>query len=175
MLVTDGGEISPQEIAEETDRHPGSVRRALDRIPELVEREYGSVSLRSKYIADLVHDAVKEAKEATRRAAEAGAKAMEAAERGVDESTSAFIAWAAKHDIDVQDRGGGDLKLEFGKVDDIRKKLREGFDLWTSADMPEERYRMAKVRYREDVGSKGNYLSTSEVKSFATRAWRLLD
>lgn len=96
VLVTDGGEISPKDIAEETGRHPASVRRALNRIPELVEREYGSDSLRSKYIADLVHDAVKEAREATRRAAEAGAKAIEAAERGIDESTSAFIAWAAK-------------------------------------------------------------------------------
>ena len=175
VLVTDGGEVSPKDIAEEADRHPGSVRRALDRIPELVEREYGSVSLRSKYIADLVHDAVKEAKDATRRAAEAGAKAIEAAERGVDESTSAFIAWAAKHDIEVQDREGDDLKLDFGTVDDIRKKLREGFDLWTSADMPEQRYRMAKVRYKEDVGAKGNYISETDIKSFANTAWRLLD
>ncbi|OVE82939.1 helix-turn-helix domain-containing protein [Natronolimnobius baerhuensis] len=101
VLITDGGEVSPQDIANETGRHPGSVRRALGRIPELVEREYGKVSLRSKYIADLVHDAVKEAREATRRAAEAGAKAIEAAERGLDQSTSAFIAWATKHDIDV--------------------------------------------------------------------------
>ena len=96
VLVTDGGKVSPKDIAEEAGRHPGSVRRTLDRIPELVEREYGSVSLRSKYIADLVHDAVKEAEEATRRAAEAGAKAIEIAERGVDKSTSAFIAWATK-------------------------------------------------------------------------------
>jgi len=41
-----------------------------------------------------------------------------------------------KFNINVQDRQGGPLRLDFGKVDDIRKKLREGFDLWTSADMP---------------------------------------
>jgi len=34
----------------------------------MVEKEYGRVSLRSNHIADLVHDAVKEAKESTRRA-----------------------------------------------------------------------------------------------------------
>lgn len=175
VLVTDGGKISPKDIAEEADRHPGSVRRALDRIPELVEREYRSVSLRSKYIADLVHDAVKEAKEATRRAAEAGAKAIEAAERGVDESTSAFIAWAAKYDIDVQDREGRELELEFGTVDDVRKKLREGLELWRSADMPEERYRMARVRYKEEVDAGYNYVDRTEVNSYATVAWRLLD
>ncbi|WP_226011749.1 hypothetical protein [Halomicrobium salinisoli] len=148
---------------------------ALDRIPELVQHEYGSVSLRSKYIADLVHDAVKEAKQATRRAAEAGAKAIEAAERGVDESTSAFIAWAAKHDIDVQDREGGPLRLDLGTVDDVRQKLREGYDLWTSAGMPEERYRMATIQYKEETSSDLNYVDETSVKSFAMEAWRYLD
>jgi len=42
----------------------------------MVEKEYGRVSLRSNHIADLVHDAVKEAKESTRRAVEAGLKAI---------------------------------------------------------------------------------------------------
>lgn len=174
VLVTDGGEVSPQDIADEADRHPGSVRRALDRIPDLVEREYGSVSLRSKYIADLVHDAVKEAKEATRRAAEAGAKAIEAAERGLDESTSAFIAWAAKHDIDVQDRGGAPLRLEYGTVDDIRRMLREGYELWASADMPEERFRMAKVQYKEETDAGYKSIDKTETQTFAMEAWRHL-
>lgn len=174
VLVTDGGEVSPQDIADETGRHPGSVRRALDRISELVEREYGKVSLRSKYIADLVHDAVKEAREATRRAAEAGAKAIEAAERGLDQSTSAFIAWAAKHDIDVRDRDGDALRLEFGVVDDIKRKLREGYELWTAADMPEDRYRMAKVRYEEEIDSGLRSIDKTETKSFASVAWHHL-
>jgi hypothetical protein len=50
---------------------------------------------------------------------------MEAAERGVNGSTSVFISCAAKHDIDVQDKDDGTLRLEFGAVNDIRKKLRE--------------------------------------------------
>ncbi|ELZ06801.1 hypothetical protein C480_07207 [Natrialba aegyptia DSM 13077] len=174
VLVTDGGEVSPQDIADETGRHPGSVRRALDRIPELVEREYEKVSVRSKYIADLVHDAVTEAKEATRRAAEAGAKAIEAAERGLDQSTSAFIAWAAKHDIDVRDRDGDELRLEFGIVDDIKRKLREGYELWTAADMPEDRYRMAKVRYKKEIDSGLRSIDKTEMKSFASVAWHHL-
>ncbi|OLZ42012.1 hypothetical protein A6E15_13940 [Natrinema saccharevitans] len=174
VLVTDGGEVSPQDIADETGRHPGSVRRALNRIPELVEREYGRVSLRSKYIADLVHDAVKEAKEATRRAAEAGAKAIEAAERGLDQSTSAFIAWAAKHDIDVRDRDGEELRLEFGVVDDIKRKIREGYELWTAADMPEDRYRMAKIQYEKEIDSGLRSIDKTETKSFASVAWHHL-
>lgn len=170
VLVTDGGEVSPQDIADETGRHLGSVRRALNRIPELVEREYGKVSLRSKYIADLVHDAVTEARDATRRAAEAGAKAIEAAERGLDQSTSAFIAWAAKHDIDIRDREGDKLRLEFGVVDDIKQKIREGYELWTAADMPENRYRMAKVRYEKEIDSGLRSIDKTERKSFASVA-----
>ncbi|WP_244605368.1 MarR family transcriptional regulator [Halorhabdus rudnickae] len=174
VLVTDGGEVSPKDIAEEADRHPGSVRRALDQIPELVEHEYGSVSLRSKYIADLVHDAVREAKEATRRAAEAGAKAMEAAEKGLDETTSAFIAWAAKHDIDLQDRDSGPLRLEFGAVDEVRRLLREGYELWTGADMPAERFRMATVRYKQETDAGYESVDATEVQSYTTEAWRYL-
>lgn len=110
-----------------------------------------------------------------RRAAEAIAKALEAAERGIDQTTSAFFAWAAKYDIDVQDREGGPLRVEFGAVDDLRRKLREGYDLWTAADMPPERYHMAKVRYKEEVESDLNYLDTTETNSFVAEAWRLLE
>lgn len=50
------------------------------------------MSLRSNYTAELVQEAVSETRSAVRRAAEAGAKAIEAAERGLDGKTSAFIA-----------------------------------------------------------------------------------
>jgi predicted transcriptional regulator len=109
MLVTDGGTVSPQDIADEYGRHIDSVRRALNRLPDLIEHDYGNVKLRSKHIADYVYDAVKQAKDATRRAVEATAKAAEASERGVDESTSAFIAFCAKHGIDVDDRHDAQL------------------------------------------------------------------
>jgi len=175
VLVSDGGEVSPKEIADEADRHPGSVYRALDRLSDMVEHEYGKVSLRSTYIAELVHDAVREAKEATRRAAEAGAKAMEAAERGINESTSVFIAWAAKHDIEVRDRSDASpLELEFGTVDEIRRILREGLELWKQADLPEERYRMARVRFEKEAESGLKSIDKTETKNFATRAWKVL-
>lgn len=43
-LVTDGGVVSPADIAEEHDRHVESVRRALRDIDDLVVREYAKVS-----------------------------------------------------------------------------------------------------------------------------------
>ncbi|WP_139231246.1 hypothetical protein [Halostagnicola kamekurae] len=48
-----------------------------------------------------------------------------------------------------QDRDGDALRLEFDVVDDIRrKKIREEYNLWTAVDMPEDRYRIAKIRTR---------------------------
>lgn len=138
VLVTDGGEVSPKKIAEAADRHPDSVRRALNQISELVDREYGSVSLRSNDVAELVYEAVKRAKEVNRRAVEAGAKALAAADRGIDENTSAFIAWAASHGVTVSERTDA-LQLDLGEVDaknhdpEVRRILREGKRLWEGA------------------------------------------
>ncbi|WP_240137466.1 MarR family transcriptional regulator [Salinigranum salinum] len=153
VLVSDGGTVSPKRIAEETDRHPDSVRRALDRISELVEREYGSVSLRSHYVAELVHEAVTEAKRASERALEAGAKALEAAERGLDRRTSAFIAWAAKHDVRVNERDDS-VFLDLGELSDeehrkeVKRLLREGLSLWEDCKRDSVTYRSGRYRYR---------------------------
>ena len=150
-LVTDGGKVSPKDIADEHGRHEDSVRRALNRIEDVVEREYGSVALRSPFIADMVHDAVKEAKDATRRAVEIGAKAINGAKRGLDEHTSAFIAWAAKHDIDVNDTRDARMTLRMGGVDRVKKAVEQGYKLWTDAGRDPARFRSANL----DLGEKG--------------------
>lgn len=129
-LVTDGGQVSPQDIAEEHGRHVDSVRRALKRIPELVESEYGSVSLRSNHVAEMVHDAVKQARDATRSPVEAGAKALEAAERGLDETTSALVAWCAKHGVDVDDRQEARVMFRLRGVENVEARLKEAYRLW---------------------------------------------
>ena len=152
VLVGDGGELSPNKIAETTGRHPDSVRRALNRIDELVNREYDSVSLRSNYVAGLVHEAVSEAKDAVQRAVEAGAKAIEASERGLDGKTSAFIAWAAKHDVNVKERED-EITLNFGELDsedhrrEVQRLLREGVNLWEQAKRDPAVFRAGTYRY----------------------------
>lgn len=152
-LVTDGGEVSPADIAEDHDRHVGSVRRALRGIEDLVVHEYADVRLRSSYIAELVHDAVQEAEEAIKRAAETGAKALHAAEQGMEESMSSFIAWAAKHDIDVDDAldaREARMEMRMGEPGHGTGRLvREGFRIWKGAGMPVERFRMAKLRFSD--------------------------
>jgi len=153
-LVTDGGEVAPADIAESGGFHEDSVYRALDGIDELVKREYGTVELRSTYVGELVHDAVKSAKEQTRQAVEAGAKALEAAERGLDERTSAFVAWAGQYCESWKEQDEG-VRIDFGRIegdsrkearDEIRRKLREGQQLWADMRNDEIKWRLGTFR-----------------------------
>ena len=160
-LVTDGGEVSPTELAEQHGRHRDAVYRALGRMDDLVEREYGGVSLKSTYVAELVHDAIQQAETAVSRATEATAHALEAADRGLDERTSAFIAWAERHGINYRERDES-VSINLGEIDaepasphetpqprevvkaarrEVRRLLREGFDLWTDMNRDEIKYR----------------------------------
>nr|WP_328762403.1 MarR family transcriptional regulator [Halomicroarcula salinisoli] len=152
-LVTDGGEVSPADIADEHGRHVESVRRALRGIEDLVEREYARVSLRSSHIADLVHQAVTEAEDAVKRAAEAGAKAVRTAQQGMDETMSVFIAWAARHGIDIDDalsRREARMEMRFGAPGQrAGRVIREGFEIWEDAGLPAQRYRMARIRFSD--------------------------
>jgi len=156
-LVADGGEVSPADIAAEHDRHVDSVRDALRRMDDFVEREYGSVSLRSTYVAELVHDAVQKAGEAVKDAAAVSAKALEAAERGLDGRTSAFLAFCGKYDIDVQDRRDARLRLRFGELDpeadpDPSFLTKTAFEMWRNAKQDAARFRTAAVEWRRPDG-----------------------
>lgn len=157
-LVADGGEVSPDEIAEEHGRHPGSVRRALRDMEDLVHREYAQVSLRSRLVAEHVHEAVKEAREATRRAVETSAKAIGAAERGLEEHMSAFVTWASRHGIDVDGARDARMTLRFGDVPtgesrhEIKSQLRRGLELWLDAGLPRDQYVDAKLRFGDGSG-----------------------
>jgi len=161
-LVVDGGQLSPRDLASESDRHVDSVRRALRDMEDLVHREYAHVSLQSDYIAEMLHDAVIEARDATRRAVDTAAKAAEVADRGLNETMSHFIAWAARHGIDVKDSHSARMTLRFGDhVDDHGHAIREGFRIWTDAGMPEEQYRSAHVQFADGgKGSAWRWLST---------------
>lgn len=151
MLVTDGGEVAPVDIAEEYGRHVDSVRRALNRLPDLIEHDYGSVKLRSSHIAEYVHEAVEQARKATRRAIETTAKAAEAADRGIDATTSAFMLFCAKHGIDVDDRRDAQLTLRMDNVNNVTHRIKEAYRLWCDAGKDPARFREACLH----LGEKG--------------------
>jgi hypothetical protein len=174
VLVTDGGEVSPADIAEAGGFHRDSVYRALDRMDGLVEREYGSVSIASTHVAQLVHEAVTAAKRRTREAVEAAGKAMAAADRGLDARTSAFVAFASRHfkRFDEDDDG---LRIDFGKVEadtgrearrEIRRKLREARRLWTQMNRDEITWKLGSwsARIEREKYPDSTYLNETVVQ-----------
>jgi len=185
VLVTDGGEVAPADIAESGDFHIDSVYRALDRIDQMIQREYASVELQSSYVGELVHDAITSAKERTRDAVETGAKALEAAERGLDQRTSAFVAWASQHCESWRETDDG-VTIDFGDVEadtleeanrDIRQKLREGKRLWDEMRNDEMKWRLgdwtARITYEKHPDS--NYLAETTTESMGGPLFRKLD
>ncbi|CQH55125.1 homolog to HGPV1-ORF14 [Halobacterium hubeiense] len=159
-LVTDGGEVSPQDIAEANERHVGSVRRALRSMEELVSRKYGEVGLRSDYVAEMIHDAVQDARDATRTAIETSAKAIEAAERGVSDAMAEWVAWCNRYGIDIRNRADA-LEVDMGEFDAVNynhkgvpkiisSRIRSAFEVWTAAGQDPERFRQAIVKFRVD-------------------------
>jgi hypothetical protein len=160
-LVGDGGEISPKDIAEDGGWHPDSVRRALREMEDLLDREYGEVGLRSPFIAEMVYDALQEMRDTANRAVATSAKVVEAAKRGLDKTTSAFLAWAAKHDVDVADEREARMKLrmnrpEVGKHENAdvaaRRKIEKGFQLWKDAGRDPGDFLNAEVRFDDGSG-----------------------
>ena len=185
VLVTDGGKVAPTDIAESGGFHIDSVYRALDRIDQMIQREYGSVELQSSYVGELVHDAVTSAKQRTRDAVEAGAKAIAAAERGLDQRTSAFVAWASQHCESWREKEDS-VTINFGEVEadtlgdtrrEIRRVLREGKQLWDEMRNDEMKWRLgewrARVTYEKHPDS--NYLAETTTESMGGPLFRTLD
>ncbi|WP_089816669.1 hypothetical protein [Halomicrobium zhouii] len=116
---------------------------------DLVERESADVSLQSDYVAEMVHTAVSEARESIQRATETTAKAVEAMEHGLEETLRTFIAWAARHCVDVSDARDAKMTLWFDDtgLESTEKTMAEGLQIWREAGMPEERFRLARVRF----------------------------
>ncbi|MFC4247588.1 hypothetical protein ACFOZ7_11430 [Natribaculum luteum] len=93
----------------------------------------------------MVHDAVQQVRDATRRAIEAGAKALEAAERGIDETMSALVAWCTKHSVDVDDRQEARVMLRLQGSENVKTRLNEAYRLWTAAAKDPDRFGPAQL------------------------------
>jgi predicted DNA-binding protein YlxM (UPF0122 family) len=176
-LVADGGTVSPQDVADENNRHRDTVYDALRRMKDLIDHQYGQINLKSPYVAELVADALDQAEASLERATMASAKAVNAAERGLDTTTSAFIAWAEKHGVNYSENNNR-MRIELGDVDgaeEVRRILREGKRLWDAMNRDSTTFRESQVRYRKQVGESYNYLTDdNRMKQIHTDAWRLL-
>jgi len=171
-LVTDGGEVSPLDVAEEHGRHVGSVRRAIRRMEEMFSREYGEVSLRSPFVAELVQDAVEQYRNASETLAEVTGQALLDAERGVSSAASALRAWCSKHGVEVDSRGEAIEKIRMGEVPrtgrdglrTLRVELLRGLEAWKDAGRDREDFLAAEVRWRDEkIGRRTMPLSSSSL------------
>jgi hypothetical protein len=201
-LVTDGGEVSPTDIADKHGRNRDAVYRALGGMDDLLDREYGRVSLRSTYVAELVHDAIQEAEAAVSRATKATVEALEAADRGLDEKTSAFVAWAEVNGVNFREADDADgVSLKLGEIGpdvadgprdtvdpreavkaarrEVRKILREGRELWTAMNRDETQYRSGTWKARVEVPTDEAALRSTDVDDTRTQylggdVWKIL-
>ncbi|WP_321169339.1 hypothetical protein [Halorubrum salinum] len=155
-LVSDGGDVSPTDIADEHDWHPDSVRRGLRRIEDMVVREQGSVALRSHYVAEQVVEAVDDAREGVRNAVSTAAHAVENAQRAsLDDRTDELIAFCQSNGIHIDEREAN-LRVRMGNLADeswseLVTRLKR---YWTDAGRDPERLKEAVTHYRDDAGPK---------------------
>jgi hypothetical protein len=130
-----------------------------------------------------VADAIETAESEIARATNAAAKAVNAAERGLDERTSAFIAWCESHGVNYRGlEGDGNGSIDVGEVDDrseVRQILREGLQLWTDMRKDEAAFRGANLSYRMEVGGteyNSDYLQNDDgtIQRFGGTVWEIL-
>ena len=84
------------------------------------------------------------------RATNAAAEAKEAAQRGLDENTSAFIAWCESYGIEYDDMDDYDGTIDLGQVDDesrVKQILQEGYRLWQKMNRDPATFTSATVKY----------------------------
>jgi predicted transcriptional regulator len=151
MLVSDGGEVSPKDIADEQGWHIETVYRAIERLEDLVEHHYGELSLRSHHIAEKVTEAVQHAREHAEDAAETLAKSLERTV-GLDVANDALVEWVDRFAVEVKDRRDAQLLLRFGRVEMTRNEfvvvLTNGLYEWARAGWDRERFLNAEVDVR---------------------------
>jgi len=73
---------------------------------------------------------------------------------------SSFIAWVARHGVDINDARDAQMTLRFGEIEMHGKAIREGFQVWKNDGMPEECYRQQVQFADESRGDGWRWLAT---------------
>ncbi len=179
VLVSDGGNVSPSDLADETGRHRDTIYDALSRMQDLIEHTYNEVSLKSSYISELVADSLREASDSLQTTA----NAVDNEHRGIDETASAFVAWQDKHSVNYQDanRDTDTLRLDLGECesyDEVKRILREGYGLWQAMGRDEAVFRRAHYRFEIRLNQDTNLLDQLMMPDRDTltgRVWQALE
>ncbi|WP_440769915.1 DUF7845 domain-containing protein [Natronorubrum sp. DTA28] len=100
-LLTDGGEVSPQDAADETGYCYDTILRAVDRLEGFVEHTYGELAIESDYAAQSMLKRVRSAEEQFRRSI--GSAVMQVADDAQGVETDALDEFVRNYDIGINE------------------------------------------------------------------------
>lgn len=142
-LVTDGGDSTTHDLADDTDYSLSTVYRALQRLDGLLEYDNARVSFISEKIAQSVREQVQMVEQAVESQAQAINQLLGMDPRHLDQQGSAFERWLVEYGVDVLGEGD-DLTLDVGAVltrfksisdyPHLAEVLEELRSAWTAAD-----------------------------------------
>ncbi|RDZ38762.1 AsnC family protein [Haloferax sp. Atlit-47N] len=131
-LVTDGGNVSPADLADRIGKDISTVYSALKRLGELVIHEYGHVELASKHIANGIVEHIESAKRTVEcTLEEAAADIIRADTYG--ESDDPWSHWL-RHWVRNRKDGEYRERLELAPQksrSEIRRLIRSGVNAWS--------------------------------------------
>ncbi|WP_306057002.1 DUF7845 domain-containing protein [Natronococcus wangiae] len=100
-LLTDGGEVSPQDAADETGYCYDTILRAVDRLEGFVEHTYGKLAIESDYAAQAMLKRVHSAEEQFRRSI--GSAVMQVADDAQNVQTDALDRFVHNYDVGIDE------------------------------------------------------------------------
>jgi hypothetical protein len=155
MLVNDGGEISPQDAAEETDYHLSTIYKAIDRMDHLIDHGYGELALESHHVAREVHRIVNAAMDELENAADVASRAL-ANETSMEFANDALTRYCDRHGIQIETRRDGKVEIRMGRVatDDARQQLQQLLYYWQKGGWALDRLADAKVQHQRPDGKR---------------------
>lgn len=98
-LLSDGGEISPEDVADETGYCYDTILRAVDRLEGFVEHTYGELKIQSEFAAQEMLKRVRAAEEQFRRSLTNTAMEVANASQGID--SDALDRWKNNYDAGI--------------------------------------------------------------------------
>ncbi|MFC7128428.1 winged helix-turn-helix transcriptional regulator [Haloferax chudinovii] len=131
-LLTDGGDLSPAEIADKIGKATSTVYDSLERLGKLVLREYGHVELASKHIAEGIVEHIESARRTVEATLEEAADDIIRADTYGD-GNGPWERWLRNYVRDRKERDDGRELLELAPQatrEEVKRILRTGASKW---------------------------------------------
>jgi len=98
-LLTDGGEVSPADVSEDTGYCYDTILRAVDRLEEFVEHSYGQLEIKSDFAAQKMLKRVRAAEEQFRTSI--GSTVMQVADDAREVGVESLERWKRNYDAGI--------------------------------------------------------------------------